>query len=53
MKVRELLQAITDHADDGRHADDEVILKVGREIRSVSASYSDGTFTLIAGPPIR
>lgn len=52
MKVRELLEELAAHADDGRRADDEVILVVGAEVRSVHASYSDGTFILIAGPPV-
>jgi hypothetical protein len=52
VKVRELLEAITDHAEDGARANDEVVLLVGRERRSVSASYSDGTFILVAGAPL-
>jgi hypothetical protein len=53
MTVRELLAAVGDHAEDGRHLDDPVILIVGRDRREVTASYSDGTFILIAGAPIR
>jgi hypothetical protein len=51
--VRELLAAVTDHAEDGRHMDDVVILRIGREDREVRASYTDGTFILIAGAPLR
>lgn len=52
MKAWELEQAITGHVEDGRHANDEVVLEVGKERRSVTASHSDGTFVLIAGPPL-
>jgi hypothetical protein len=49
MTVAELLLALQEHAADGRRTQDEVYVRVGREIREVSASYSDGTFLLVAG----
>jgi len=49
MKVRELQEQLTAHADDGRAADDEILVRVGKEWRRVDSSYSDGTFVLIAG----
>jgi hypothetical protein len=50
--IRELLQGLLDHTADGRRTDDEVIVRVGDVDRAVEASYSDGTFILIAGPPL-
>jgi hypothetical protein len=52
MNVRDLLASLAGHAADGRRADDEVFVRVGRELRSVEASYTDGTFILIAGNPV-
>jgi hypothetical protein len=49
MTVAELLLALQEHAADGRRAQDEVHVKVGREVREVSAGYSNGTFVLTAG----
>lgn len=53
MLVRQLLIALLQHTEDGRRLDDEVLLKVGNETRKVDASYSDGTFVLIARDPCR
>lgn len=52
MTVRELLHGLVDHAADGRRLDDEILIQVGTETRSVSASYANGTFILIAGAPV-
>jgi hypothetical protein len=52
MLVRQLLIALLQHTEDGRRLDDEVLLKVGNETRTVDASYSDGTFILIARDPV-
>lgn len=53
VKVRELRDKITDHAADGRRLNDVVLVKVGRDLRRVTASYTDGTFILIAGRLIK
>jgi hypothetical protein len=52
VNVRDLLASLADHAADGRRSGDEVLVRVGRELRSVEASYADGTFILIAGKPV-
>jgi hypothetical protein len=52
MKVSELQANLTEHAEDGRRADDEVLVRIGREYRKVTTSYSDGTFILVAGSPV-
>lgn len=52
MTIRELLHDLIGHADDGRRIEDEVVVRVGRELRAVDTSYSDGTFILIAGDPV-
>lgn len=53
MNVRELIKALVDHAADGRAMHDEVLIKINGDVRPISASYSDGTFILIAGKPIQ
>lgn len=52
MTVRELLHRLLDHADDGRTMNDEIVVKINGDLRSISASYSDGTFILVAGNPL-
>lgn len=52
MTVRELLHRLLDHADDGRAMNDEILIKINGDLRPISASYSDGTFILIAGTPL-
>lgn len=52
MTIRELLQGLLDHTADGRRIDDEVLVRIGGTEHTVEASYSDGTFILIAGPPL-
>lgn len=52
MTVRELIHDLVDHAEDGTRMGDEILIRVGRELRTVSSSYSDGTFLLIAGEPV-
>lgn len=49
MTVRELLHRLIDHAADGRLLEDEIMVKINGDIRSITASYSDGTMILIAG----
>lgn len=53
MTVRQLLIALLQHTEDGRRLEDEILLRVGEETRTLEASYSDGTFILIASTPIR
>ncbi|WP_166790645.1 MULTISPECIES: hypothetical protein [unclassified Cryobacterium] len=52
MKVWELLGAIAGHAEDGRAMQEEVLVRTNGDVRPVTSSYSNGTFILIAGPPI-
>lgn len=52
MTVRELLAAVSEHAEDGTRTGDEVVVLVGRERRSLATGYSDGTFVLVAGAPV-
>ena len=52
MTVRELLNALLDHAEDGRALRDEVLIRLDGDTRRVSSSYSDGTFILIAGETV-
>lgn len=53
MTVAQILAAIAGHAADGRAMDDEVLVKINGDVRPVTASYSNGTFVLIAGTPIK
>lgn len=50
MTIRQLIDALLDHTQDGRAMADEVLIQVDGRGRTISASYSDGTFILIAGP---
>lgn len=52
MTVRELLEALSEHAEDGRLLDDEVMIRVGSELRRLQTSYVDGTFVIVAGMPV-
>lgn len=52
MTIRDLLAAVKMHAHNGRYLDVEVLVRVGREYRSVEASYVNGAFILIAGDPV-
>jgi len=51
MSVRELLHRLLDHAGDGRAMNDEILVKIDGEMRTIGGSYSDGTFILTAGAP--
>lgn len=51
MTVRELLQTISEHAEDGRLMDDPVVVRVGSQLREIESTYVDGTLILIAGDP--
>ncbi len=53
MTVRELIRALTDHGEDGRRLNDEVLVKIDGELRTVTATYSDGALLLLAGRPVR
>lgn len=52
MTVRELLDATSSFAEDGRHLEDEVLVKIDGEVRKLSTTFADGTFILIAGAPV-
>lgn len=52
MTIRELLNALLDHAEDGRRMTDEVLVRVNGTLRPVSIAYSDGTLILVTGAPI-
>jgi hypothetical protein len=52
MNARDLLAGLAGHVADGRRAEDEVLVRVGKELRKVEASYANGTFILVAGDPV-
>lgn len=52
MTIAQILAAIAGHAADGRAMDDEVLVKINGDVRPITASYSNGTFILIAGTPV-
>lgn len=49
MTVGELLASTASFAEDGRHMHDEVLVKIDGEIRTLSSTFMDGTFILLAG----
>ena len=53
MTIAQLLAAIAGHAADGRAMGDEVLIKINGDMRPITTSYSNGTFILIAGSPIK
>lgn len=52
MTVRDLLEAITSHAEDGRTLDEEVLVRVDGRLHRLTSSYMDGSFVLVAGMPV-
>jgi hypothetical protein len=50
MTLRDILTALNEHADGWpENLDRAIYVRVGREIRSVEASYVDTGFVLVAG----
>lgn len=53
MTLRELLHDLQQKNLNGTNMDSEIYVKVGREYRTVTTSYTNGTFILVAGPPVK
>jgi len=52
MKLRELLDELSAHAEGWpENLNRPILIKVGREIRYVEATYIDTGFVLVAGRP--
>lgn len=52
MTLRQLLADLEAKNMNGTNMDSEILVRVGREYRTVTTSYVDGTFILVAGMPV-
>lgn len=52
MTLRQLLAELEAKSMNGTNMDSELLVRVGREFRTVTSTYTDGTFILVAGLPV-
>lgn len=51
MTLRQLLAELELEAADGSRLNEDILIEVGRERRTLQSSYRDHVFILVAGPP--